>query len=161
MGLPDVVLICFLILGLVLLVCFEAVRIYNEGGLKLFFWPRLNHGYEVGPVARLAIAPWVLLAFLCGGNGVVIALFGHDMFGNPFSSYLPWFAGMLVPFLMIHLIDHHRSLVAATIGLLLLAAGSAYMIWSLAAWAWVPLVAILLLWSLNGVRATYAERSMS
>jgi hypothetical protein len=161
MDLPDIVLICLMIMGLVLLVCFEAVRVYNEGGLKLFVWPRLNHGYEVGPVARLAIAPWVLLAFLTGGNGILIALFGHDMFGNSFSSYLPWFAGMLLPLLMIHLIDHRRSVVAAGLGLAILAAGSAWMIWSLAAWAWVPLAAILLLWSLNGVRATYAERTMS
>jgi hypothetical protein len=161
MGLPDIALICLLILGFVLLVCFEAIRVYNEGGLKLFVWPRLNHGYEVGPVARLAIAPWVLLAFLTAGNGIVIALFGHDMLGNPFRSYIPWFAATLLPFLMIHLIDHRRSAVAAAIGLLLLAAGSAYMIWALAAWAWVPLIAVLLLWSLNGVRATYAQRSMS
>lgn len=160
MGLPDILLITLMIMGLVLLVCFEAVRVYNEGGLKLFVWPRLNHGYEVGPVARLAIAPWVLLAFLTGGNGIVIALFGHDLFGNPFSSYLPWFAAMVLPLLMIHLIDHRRSVAAAALGLLILAAGSIYMIWALQAWAWVPLAAVLLLWSLNGVRATYAERSM-
>jgi len=51
-------------------VLFELAQILSEGGAKLLFWPRLNHGYEVAPVTRLSVAPWLLLLFALGGNEV-------------------------------------------------------------------------------------------
>jgi hypothetical protein len=160
MSLVAAIIIGLGVIALVLLAAFEVVQIYGEGGLKLFFWPRLNHGYEVAPVTRLSIAPWVLLLFLFGGNGVVIALFGHDLFGQPAESYVPWLIAALVPLAMIHLIDYQRSVTAAVLGLILLAAGFAYTVYMLEAWTWLPVVAIFLLWSLNGVRAVHADRTM-
>jgi hypothetical protein len=148
-------------LTLVLLATFEVARVYSEGGLRLFFWPRLNHGYEVSPVTRLSIAPWVLLLFVIAGNGIFMAAFGHDLYGRPGRQYAPWLALALVPLALIHLIDYQRSVIAAVIGLVLLAAGGFYVLYELQAWTWLPLVALLLLWSLNGVRAVHADRIMS
>ncbi len=161
MSFAATILIGLGFLALILLATFEVVRVYSEGGLKLFFWPRLNHGYEVTPVTRLAIAPWVLLLFLIAGNGLLMALFGHDLNGRPGREYAPWLAIALVPLALIHLIDYQRSVIAAVIGLVLLAAGSAYVLYELQAWTWLPLVGLLLLWSLNGVRAVHADRIMS
>ncbi len=90
MSMPASILIGLGALGLVLLAIFELAKVYAEGGVKLFFWPKLRHGYEVTPVTRLAVAPWAILLFLTGGNGVVVALFGHDLFGNPAGEFWPW-----------------------------------------------------------------------
>lgn len=160
MSLSASVLIGLGVLGLVSLAVFEVVQVYSEGGLRLFFWPKLSHGYEVTPVTRLAVAPWVLLLFLFAGNGVVIALFGHDILGGDGGDYQPWLIAALLPLAMIHLIDYRRSVTAAVAGLVLLAAGSVYTMHRLEAWSWLPLVALFLLWSLNGVRAVQADRSM-
>ena len=54
MSYAAIVLIGFGILALVLIVLFELAQILSEGGAKLLLWPRLNHGYEVAPVTRLA-----------------------------------------------------------------------------------------------------------
>lgn len=160
MSMPASVLIGFGALGLVLLAIFELAKVYAEGGVKLFLWPKLRHGYEVSPVTRLSVAPWALLLFLVGGNGVVIALFGHDLLGNPAGGFWPWVAAASVPVAMIHLIDYRRSVAAAAVGFLMLALGSFYLLSALAAWSWLPLVALFVLWSLNGVRAVHADRSM-
>jgi hypothetical protein len=160
MGYPAIILIGVGFLALVLLVIFELAQIMGEGGLKLLFWPRLTHGYEVAPVTRLAIAPWVLLLFVLGGNGACIALFDHDLLGRLDTHYTPWLIAALVPILMIHLIDYQRSVVAAVVSLILLSAGAGYVLYALDAWAWLPAAALFLLWSLNGVRAVHADRVM-
>jgi len=123
MSYAAIVLIGFGILALVLIVLFELAQILSEGGAKLLLWPRLNHGYEVAPVTRLAIAPWVLL-------------------------------------LIIHLVDYQRSVIAAVAALLLLSVGAAYVLYVLHDWMWLPVVALFLLWALNGVRAVHADRVM-
>jgi hypothetical protein len=148
------------ILALVLIILFELAQILGEGGAKLLLWPRLNHGYEVAPVTRLAIAPWVLLLFVLGGNGVCMLLFGHDLLGRPDIRYTPWLVAALVPLLIIHLVDYQRSVVAAVVSLILLSAGAAYILYVLHAWAWLPLIVPFLLWSVNGVRAVHADRVM-
>lgn len=160
MSIEASVLIGLGVLALVALGIFAMAQVYHEGGWRLFFWPKLSHGYEVTPVTRLAIAPWVLLLFLSAGNGVVIALFGHDLTGARASAYEPWLVAALLPLLMIHLIDYRRSVAAATVGFVLLAAGTAYVLHRLEAWRWLPVAAILVLWALNGVRAVHADRSM-
>jgi hypothetical protein len=161
MDLPASILISLGALGLAGLAVFQTVRVYGEGGLRLFFWPKLSHGYEVTPVTRLAVAPWMLLLFVFAGNGLVIALFGHDLLGNRATNFEPWLIGAVVPVAMIHLIDYRRSVLAAVAGLALLGAGSAYLVAELQAWVWLPLVALCLLWALNGVRAIHADRTMS
>ena len=160
MSLPASILIGLGCLAILALAIFEVVQVYGEGGLRLFFWPKLSHGYEVTPVTRLSIAPWVLLLFLLAGNGVIIALFGHDLLGYPASDFKPWLTLALLPVVMIHLIDYRRSVIAAVIGLLLLTAGMAYVLQMLDAWAWLPFLAPFLLWAFNGVRAVHADRSM-
>jgi hypothetical protein len=160
MSLAASVLIGLGALAVVALMVFEVVHVYGEGGLRLFFWPKLSHGYEVAPVTRLAVAPWGLLLVVLVGNGVTIALFGHDLLGERASDYKPWLLSALVPLALIHLIDYRRSVVAAVVGLVLLAAVSAYLLDLYDAWDWLPLVALALLWSLNGVRAVHADRTM-
>lgn len=161
MELPATILIALGVVGVLALAVFEAVRVYTEGGLRLFFWPKLRHGYEVSPVARLAVVPWALLLAVLAGNGAVIALFGHDLLGDPATGYAPWLGAALVPMALVHLIDYRRSVLAAAAALLLLALGAAYALLTLRAWAWLPLLALGLLWSLNGVRALHADRTMS
>lgn len=160
MSMPASILIGLGALALAVLAIFELAKVYAEGGLKLFFWPKLRHGYEVTPATRLAVVPWGLLLVLLGGNGAVIALFGHDLAGNPAGGFWPWLAAAAVPMAMIHLIDYRRSVAAAAIGLLLLALGSLYLVQAAAAWGWLPLLVLFVLWSLNGVRAVHADRSM-
>lgn len=160
MSMPASILIGLAALGVALLAIFEFAKVYAEGGLKLFFWPKLRHGYEVTPVTRLAVAPWALLLFVIGGNGAVIAVFGHDLLGYPAGGFWPWLVAALVPMAMIHLIDYRRSVAAAAAGLVLLALGSLYLLATLTAWSWLPLALLVVLWSLNGVRAVHADRSM-
>jgi len=160
MSLPATILIGLGILALLLLILFELAQILGEGGIKLLLWPRLNHGYEVAPVTRLAIAPWVLLVFVLGGNGACILLFGQTLLAEPETRYVPWLLAAVVPLLMIHLIDYQRSVIAAVVSLLLLTAGTAYVLYMLDAWLWLPVAAPFLLWSFNGVRAVHADRVM-
>ena len=161
MSLAAVILIGVAVLAILLLIVFELAQILGEGGPKLMFWPRLSHGYEVAPVTRLAVAPWALLLFAFGANGVCIWLFGHDLLGQLETRYLPWLAAAVVPLLLIHLIDYQRSVTAATVAFVLLACGTVLVAYLYDAWSWLPLAAPFLLWSLNGVRALHADRSMA
>jgi hypothetical protein len=160
MSYAAIVLIGLGIMALVLLILFELAQILSEGGAKLLFWPRLNHGYEVAPVTRLAIAPWVLLLFAMGGNGACMLLFGHDVLGQPDNRYTPWLVTALVPLAIIHLVDYQRSVIAAVLSLILLCAGAGYVVYTLDAWVWLPVAAPFLLWSVNGIRAVHADRVM-
>jgi hypothetical protein len=160
MSLAAVVLIGLGVLAVLLLILFELAQILGEGGLKLFFWPRLNHGYEVAPVTRLAVSAWALLLFGLGANGACMLLFGHDLLGQPDRRYVPWLATALLPLLIIHLVDYQRSVIAAAVAFVLLAAGSAYFMYLYDGWVWLPAVAPFLLWSLNGVRAVHADRTL-
>jgi hypothetical protein len=161
MSFAAVVLIGIGVLALLLLVLFELAQILSEGGVKLLYWPRLNHGYEVAPVTRLAVSPWALLLFIFAGNGACMLLFGHDLLGQLDRRYTPWLVAALVPLLVIHLVDYQRSVVAAAVAFVLLTGGSLYVLDLYDAWAWLPAVAPFLLWSLNGVRAVHADRAMS
>ncbi len=160
MSFPAVVLIGLGVLAALLLILFELAQILGEGGLKLFLWPRLNHGYEVAPVTRLAVSPWALLLLVFGANGACMLLFGHDLLGHLDRRYIPWLAAALVPLLIIHLVDYQRSVVAAAAAFMLLTAGSLYFMYLYDGWVWLPAVAPFLLWSLNGVRAVHADRTM-
>ena len=160
MDLPAFLLIILGLLGMVALVIVALTGVYGNGGLKLFIWPKLRHGYEVTPVARLAATPWALLLCALAGNGLVIALFGHDVLGRPNGLAWPWLVAATVPALLAHLIDYRRSVAAAVLGLVLLGALSAGLIYLTGAWVMLPLALLGLLWSLNGVRALHADRSI-
>lgn len=160
MSLTAGILIGLGILALLLLVLFELMQILGEGGAKLLFWPRLNHGYEVAPVTRLSVAPWLFLLFGLAGNGACIMLFGQSLLGEPDNRYVPWLIAAVVPMLMIHLIDYQRSVVAALVSLMLLTSGSVYLLYIYDGWLWLPLILPFLLWSVNGVRAVHADRVM-
>lgn len=160
MSLLATILIGLGVIALVALAVFEVAQVYGEGGVRLFVWPKLSHGYEVTPVTRLSVTPWALLLFLLAGNGVVIALFDHDLLGHPAGQFWPWLAAALLPLAMIHLIDYRRSVIGAMVGLVLLTLGTVYLLLALDAWNWLPLVLPFLLWALNGVRAVQADRSM-
>ena len=160
MSFAAVLLISLGGLALLLLFVFELVQILSEGGLKLLFWPRLNHGYEVAPVIRLAVAPWALLLFGLGANGLCILTFGHNLVGTLQQRPTPWLVATLVPVLMIHLIDYRRSVTAALLSVLLLAAGFGYFLYLNDAWSWLPAGVPFMLWAVNGVRAAHADRAM-
>ena len=102
----------------------------------------------------------MLLLLVFGANGACMLLFGHDLLGQVDQRYVPWLAAALVPLLIIHLVDYQRSVIAAAVAFLLLAAGSLYFMYRYDAWGWLPAVAPFLLWSLNGVRAVHADRTM-
>jgi hypothetical protein len=148
-------------------IAFQLVQIYAESGLRAFLWPKLDHSHEVGMVTRLAVAPWLLLFGLLIGNGLSILVFDEHLTGAPAKGYMPWLLGAIFPVLMIHLVDYQRSVVAAVTALLLWG-GITFLVLLV---VWEPLstvfrvaiaagFAVLLLWSLNGVRATVAERQM-
>lgn len=135
-----------------------AVRIRTEGGLGVFVWPQLDTGYEIGHVTRLAAAPWWLLFAGCIVTGLTAMLFGEDFEGRAVGGYGWWFALAFVPLVLAHLINGRRSRAAALLGLVVLAALGAYAVLVVRSW-WPLLPALLLLlWSLNGVRATFADR---
>ena len=69
-----------------------------------------------------------------------------------------WIVGQLL--LIIHLVDYQRSVAAAAAAFMLLTAGSLYFMYLHDGWVWLPAVAPFLLWSLNGVRAVHADRTM-
>jgi hypothetical protein len=160
MSFAAVVLIGLGAFALVLIIVYELVQILSEGGVKLLFWPKLNHGYEVAPVVRLAIAPWAILLFGFAANGMSMLIFGHDLLGHLDNRYIPWLVLAVVPVLMIHLIDYQRSVVAAAASFLVLAAGTVYVLHFYNAWGWLPATLPFLLWGLNGIRATHADRVM-
>lgn len=156
-----VILVLVAFLALLALLAFQASRIYAEGGFRPFFWPSLDRGYEVGLVTRLAAVPWLLVMFLLLVNGCVILLFDHDLLGRPARNHLVWLAGAAVPMLMIHLVDYQRSVAAAAVSFVVVAVLAAAAAYLFADWPAVILLLLpLLLWSLNGVRATYADRVM-
>jgi len=160
MSFAAVVLISLGALALLLIIVYELVQILSEGGVKLLFWPKLNHGYEVAPVLRLAIAPWAILLFGFAANGMTMLIFGHDLLGHLDHRYVPWLLLAIVPVLMIHLIDYQRSVLAAAVSFAMLAAGTGYVLHLYDAWAWLPAFLPFLLWGLNGIRATHADRVM-
>ena len=154
MTFAAVMVIALAFLAVVVLGLFEVAQILAEGGPKLFFWPKLNHGYEVAPVIRLAVAPWALLLFGLGGNGACILLFGHDLMGRrTIATYRGW------PRQSSHRDDPSGGLSAqrdrgGTGVHLLLAAGFALCSLQLTMLGPGRRPALpFLLWSLNGIRA--------
>jgi hypothetical protein len=146
-----------LILALVLLGVLA--RIYADAGLRVFYWPRLEHGYELQHAARLASMPWYLLIYLAAVNGLAILLFAVDLGGRPSDAYGFWFAAMLLPILMVHLLDYRHSRLAALLTMLLVMAAAAGLLYLTGSLVPLLLTAPMLLWSFNGVRATIAARA--
>lgn len=144
-----------LVLALVLLG--ELARIYADAGLRVFYWPRLDHGYEVQHATRLASVPWYLLIYLAAVNGLAIFLFAVDLSGRPSNAYGFWFAAMLLPILMVHLIDYRHSRLAAMLTMILVLAASAGAVYLTASLLPLLPMAPMLLWCFNGVRATIAD----
>lgn len=144
-----------LILALVILGVLA--RIYADAGFRVFYWPRLDHGYEVQHAARLASFPWYLLIYLAAVNGLAILLFAVDLLGQPSDAYGFWFAAMLLPILMVHLLDYRHSRLAALLTLALVMAIAAGLVYLTASLVPLLLLAPLLVWSFNGVRATFAS----
>jgi hypothetical protein len=135
-----------------------ASHIYADAGLRMFFWPRLQNGYEVQHATRIAAFPWYLALYLAALNGLAILLFSQDITGQPTGGWAFWLLAALVPVVMAHLVDYRRSRGGAVLSLLLVAgtfAGLAYDQQS-----WVPLAVAIpfVLWTLNGVRAAFADR---
>lgn len=154
-------------LAFVVVTAFLFSRIYAEGQLRPFFWPALNHGYQVGLVIRLAVVPWLIVLFASGGNGLSILLFHTDVVGTPAANYVPWLAVAALSMLLMHLIDYRRSVIAAFLGFVIFAAMAGLLLAGLLelaerhlVWLAAAALALPLLWALNGVRATYAERIM-
>lgn len=136
-----------------------AAQIYGDAGARVFYWPRLDHGYEIEHATRLASLPWYLLLFLIALNGLAILLFGRDLLGRPSAAWGFWLALTVAPVAMAHLLDTRRSRVAALLTLLLVAGAAGGLAYIARSWVPVAAAAPLLLWSFNGVRATFADRA--
>ena len=145
-----------LILALVILGVLA--RIHADAGLRVFYWPRLEHGYEVEHAARLATFPWYLLIYLAVVNGLAILLFAVDLSGRPSDAYGFWFAATLLPILMVHLLDYRHSRLAAVLTMLVVMAAAAGLVYLTGSLVPLAMTAPMLLWSFNGVRATFASR---
>jgi hypothetical protein len=142
-----------------LVVLGAAAQILGDAGLRVFYWPRLDHGYEVQYATRLASLPWYLLLYLAAVNGLAIMLFAHDVLGRPSRGYGFWLALCFVPIVMVHLVDYRRSRAAALLTFLLVAGVVGWLAWLNRSPLPVVVAAPLLLWSFNGVRATFADRA--
>jgi hypothetical protein len=142
-----------------LVVLGAAAQILGDAGLRVFYWPRLDHGYEVQYATRLASLPWYLLLYLAAVNGLAIMLFAHDVLGRPSRGYGFWLALCFVPIVMVHLVDYRRSRAAALLTFLLVAGVVGWLAWLNRSPFPVVIAAPLLLWSFNGVRATFADRA--
>jgi hypothetical protein len=156
----SVAVIVVLAVGFVLLATFQVVQIWTEGGPRLFVWPRLRHGYEVAPATRLAVTPWYMVLFLCLAQALIIVVFSHDLLGQPQESYAPWLVAALVSLVVIHLVDHVRSVIAAVLSMLVLAALAGVLFYWSGSWIVFLVFAPFLLWAVNGVRAVHADRTM-
>jgi hypothetical protein len=66
----------------------------------------------------------------------------------------------IVPVLMIHLIDYRRSVLAAAASLVLIGAVAGYVLYLNDAWPWLPAALPFMVWGVNGIRATQADRAM-
>jgi hypothetical protein len=150
-GLAALVLLLVLLGG--------AAQIYADGGLRVFCWPRLDSGYEIQHATRLASVPWYLLIFFATLNVLHLLFFAADTGG--FMSYGLWIAIVLLSVGIVHLLDYRRSRLAALLSLLAVLAAMAGF-WHLTqSWLAMALMAPLLLWSFNGVRATFADRTFA
>ena len=137
-----------------------ASHIYADSGFRMFVWPRLENGYEVQYATRLAAFPWYLTLYLLAANGLAILLFAHDLGGRPTKDWAPWLAAALLPVLMAHLIDYRRSRIAAVLSVMLFAGTAAGLAWLLETWVPLAVALPLVVWSVNGARATFADRTL-
>ena len=127
---------------------------------RVFLWPRVQHPDECLYAARLATLPWWLLLFAATVNGLAVLLFSYDLRGDPTTGLGFWLVLMLPPVGMVHLIDYRHSRVAAVLSLLLVAGLTAQAAYELRSALPVAMAMPVLLWSVNGVRATFAARAL-
>lgn len=138
-----------------------ASHIYADAGLRMFFWPRLQNGYEVQHATRIAAFPWYLALCLAALNGLAILLFSQDITGRPTANgWAFWLALALVPVVMAHLVDYRRSRAGAILSLLLVAGGAAALAYDHRSWVPLAVAVPFVLWTLNGVRAAFADRAL-
>lgn len=136
-----------------------ASHIYADAGLRMFVWPRLQNGYEVQHATRIAAFPWYLALYLATLNGLAILLFSEDITGRPTAGgWAFWLLAALVPVLMAHLVDYRRSRGGAILSLLLVAGAAAGLAYHLQSWVPLAVAFPFVLWTLNGVRAAFADR---
>lgn len=136
-----------------------AAHIHSQVGPRAFYWPRLDHADERHHAARLAAVPWLLLLFLTLGNALAILLLSRDLQGATAEGLGPWLLGSLPAAVMFHLLGARHSRAAAVVTLALVAAVAAVAALHPGSRSGALLAAPLLLWSANGVRATFADRA--
>jgi hypothetical protein len=127
---------------------------------RVFLWPRVQHPDERHYAARLATLPWWLLLYLVAVNALAVLLFSEDLRGDPTTGLGLWLLLMLPPVAMVHLIDYRHSRAAALLSLVLVAGLAALLAAELRSVLAVATAAPVLLWSVNGVRATFAAHTL-
>jgi hypothetical protein len=147
-------------LALLLVLLGGAAQMYADAGIRVFCWPRLDHGYEIQHATRLASVFWYLLIFMSLLNVFYLLLFS-DSTDSGILSYGLWITLLLLAVGIVHLLDYRRSRLAALLTLLAVLA-TAIGLWHLSG-SWLPVVLMtpLVLWSINGVRATFADRAFA
>ena len=136
-----------------------AVHIATDSSPRVFLWPRLRHPDERHYAARLATVPWCLLLYLATVNALAVLIFSQDLQGDPTAGPAFGLLATLPCALMVHLLDYRHSRAAAVLTLLLVAGLAAAFTYQHRSWLPVAFATPLLLWSLNGVRATFADRT--
>ena len=144
----------------ILLLVGAASRIAVETRPGVFLWPRVQHPDERLCAARLAAVPWWLLLYLLATSALAVLLFSHDLRGDPTTSLGLWLLLVVFAVVMVHLIDHRHSRVAALLSFLLVAGLTALVAYEFRSALAVAAAAPLLLWSVNGVRATFAAHTL-
>jgi hypothetical protein len=154
-----VVLVGASVLLLAVLLVGAAAHICMATNPRVFFWPHLQHPDERHYAARLATLPWWLLIHLAALNALAVVIFSEDLRGDPTTGPSLWLLAMVPPVLMVHLLGYCHSRLAALLTLLLVAGTVVAVALHHGSWLPVAVASPLLLWSVNGVRATFADRA--
>jgi hypothetical protein len=89
-----------------------------------------------------------------------VLLFSHDLRGDPTTGLGFWLLLALPPVAMVHLIDDRHGRVAAALSLVLVVGLTALLAYELRSVLAVAVASLVLLWSLDGVRATFAAHAL-
>lgn len=138
----------------------QARQIYLRGGARQFVWPRFRTGYEITNATRLACAPWLVLLTVCVLNAVTVAWLEEDLLGRPGDRFWLWLIPAAPAAAAVHLLLRRHSRVVAALSAGLVAVVCLGLLWLAGPGLWLPLAVPLVLWTINGVRATIVGAAM-
>ncbi len=133
---------------------------WRRGGPRQLIWPTFKRGYEIQNATRLAVVPWVIVLLLAALNATHAVLGGHDLLGSPFAYAWIWVAVAAFAILVARQISRRRSRGAAALSFAAVSLAVLDLVVEVGPGAWLVLGLVFVLWSFNGVRATFVDAVM-